>query len=172
MTKVKKPPAQSRTLNRIGYIKFTNRVLKLRTLALVGQCLTMLKSKAICNSDRTTILYYYFKSLSSGKSRNREISKKPLIFWAIFRLQYKAKKILNQFFSMFWVSNCWNLFIFIKCRFYSNIKMPHKVKIVEWNNHFLKASRHSVVGTLLLQNFVLVNSYFNEFFVAQTTVVI
>ena len=30
----------------------------------------------------------------------------------------------------------------------------------------------NVLGTLLLQNFVLVNSYFNEFFVAQTTVVI
>ena len=30
----------------------------------------------------------------------------------------------------------------------------------------------NVMGTLLLQNFVLVNSYFNEFFVAQTTVVI
>ena len=28
----------------------------------------------------------------------------------------------------------------------------------------------NVLGTLLLQNFVLVNSYFNEFFVAQTTV--
>ena len=30
----------------------------------------------------------------------------------------------------------------------------------------------NALGTLLLQNFVLVNSYFNEFFVAQTTVVI
>ena len=28
----------------------------------------------------------------------------------------------------------------------------------------------NVMGTLLLQNFVLDNSYFNEFFVAQTTV--
>ena len=30
----------------------------------------------------------------------------------------------------------------------------------------------NILGTLLLQNFVLVNSYFNEFFVAQTTVYI
>ena len=93
LTKVKKPPAWSRTLNLRRNIKFTNRVLKLRTLALVRQCLTMLKSKAICNSDRTTILYNYFKSVSSGKSRNRAISKKPLIFWAIFGLHYKTKNL-------------------------------------------------------------------------------
>ena len=60
--------ARSRTLNISGS---TNRVLKLRTLALLEQCLTMLNSKAICNCVRTTILHNYLKSLSSGKSRNR-----------------------------------------------------------------------------------------------------
>ena len=74
LTKVKSCPCLvSNTQPQRGK-KFANRVLKLRTLALLGQCLTMLNCKAICNSVRTTILHLYFKSLSSGKSRNRVIA--------------------------------------------------------------------------------------------------
>ena len=70
---------------------------------------------------------------------------KTIDFLGYFYNQVQSKKFLNQFFSMFWVFNCWNLFIFVKFRVYSNIKMSYKVKIVEWYNHFLKASRHSAL---------------------------
>ena len=43
---------------------------------------------------------------------------------------------------------------------------------VKWDLNEDRTLYCNVLGTLLLQNFVLVNTYFNEFFVAQTTVVI
>ena len=60
--------------------------------------------------------------------------------WQSHKLWMKKGDVLLEFSSVKWVLN--------------------EDHTLYWN----------VLGTLLLQNFVLVNSYFNEFFVAQTTV--
>ena len=64
----------------------------------MGQCLKMFESHGIQNCVRTTILYNALKGYSWGFLREWAIGQKPLLFWAIFTLEYKAKEIWTEFF--------------------------------------------------------------------------
>ena len=66
-----------------------------------------------------------------------------MYFWAIFVFYYLDPGWQNHFFSILWLYNCKNWFIFVKFRVYSYIKMAYYIKIIVCYFHFWRL--HAIV---------------------------